>query len=269
MVDLEKGPPPLHAWTVDQLRCQVYPTRAAMGIAAGRAVAAALREVLAQQPSCRIVLASAPSQDEFLAELGTARGIDWRRVTAFHLDEYVGLGASAPQAFGRYLATHLFDRVRPGTVHYLNGAAADPTAECARYASLLGEAPLDILCDGIGENGHLAFNDPGTADFADPLAVKIVALEPASREQQVHDGCFPTLASVPTHAYTLTIPTVMRARRIFCIVPGPTKTDAVWHVLTEPIAPACPSSVLRRHPAAVLYGDVQSMARVLPSRGLR
>ncbi len=266
---IDAAPTPLHTWTLDRVRCETYPTRGAMGIAAGRAVAAALRQVLGRQPSCRIVLASAPSQDEFLAELGAAPGIDWGRVIAFHLDEYVGLGPTAPQAFARYLAAHLVDRVRPGTVHYLNGAAANPSAECARYAALLGEAPLDILCDGIGENGHLAFNDPGTADFSDPQAVKVVALEAASREQQVHDGCFPTLAAVPTHAFTLTIPSVMRADRIFCIVPGPSKTEAVWHVLTEEITPAWPSTILRRHPAAVLYGDVHSMARILISRGLQ
>jgi len=262
---MHDAPRLLHTWTIDQLRCEAYPTRQAMGVAAGRAVANALREALARQHFCRIVLASAPSQDEFLAELASAPGIDWRRVTAFHLDEYVGLGTSHPQAFARYLAAHLFDRVQPGIVHYLNGAAADAAAECSRYATLLNEASLDILCDGIGENGHLAFNDPGTADFADPLTVKIVALESASREQQVHDRCFPTLSAVPTHAFTLTIPAVMRARQIFCIVPGPTKTDAVWHVLTEPITPAWPSSILRHHPSATLYGDLNSMARVLPN----
>ena len=260
---------PLHTFTVDQLRCEVYATRAAMGLAAGRAVATALRAVLARQRECRLVLASAPSQDEFLAELGAAPGVDWRRVTAFHLDEYVGLGPTAPQSFGRYLAAHLFERVQPGTVYYWNGLADDPEAECRRYAALLRQAPLDLLCDGIGENGHLAFNDPGTADFADPLPVKVVALEPASREQQVHDGCFPTLAAVPTHAFTLTIPTVMSARRLFCIVPGPTKTRAVGAVLIQPISPAWPSSIIRRHPAAVLYGDRAAMALALESRNLR
>jgi glucosamine-6-phosphate deaminase len=260
---------PLDTWVVDRLRCEVHPTREMMGVAAGRAVAGAMREVLAKQPYCRIVFASAPSQNEFLAELAVAPDLDWRRVTAFHLDEYVGIGSAAPQSFGRYLAEHLFRRVQPGTVHYLNGVAGAPAAECARYAALLREAPLDILCDGIGENGHLAFNDPGTAEFADPLCVKVVALEIASREQQVHDGCFPTLDAVPIHAFTLTIPTVMSARRIFCIVPGPTKNRAVWHVLTEPISSAWPSSILRRHPAAVLYGDLDSMALVRANRGTR
>jgi glucosamine-6-phosphate deaminase len=265
---MSDAPAPRHTFTVDLLRCEVYPTREAMGVAAGRAVATTIRTALARQRECRIVLAAAPSQDEFLAELAAARGVDWQRVTAFHLDEYVGLGATAPQSFGRYLAAHLFERVRPGAVHYLNGLADDPSAECLRYAALLRQAPLDLLCDGIGENGHLAFNDPGTADFADPLTVKVVALELASREQQVRDGCFPTLAAVPTHAFTLTIPTVMSARRLFCIVPGPTKTRAVGAVLTESITPAWPSSILRRHPAAVLYGDLAALTLALGSRGL-
>src|SRR5436190_3550413 len=161
---------------VEKLQAKVYVDRAALGRAAGEAAAAKLRELIATKP-VSVIFAAAPSQNEFLETLVAAKGIDWSRVTAFHMDEYVGLPGSAPQSFGRWLRDRIFDKVRPKTVHYLDGMAKDPGQECHRYAALLKAAPPDLTCMGIGENGHLAFNDPPVADFQDPQAVKIVELD--------------------------------------------------------------------------------------------
>jgi glucosamine-6-phosphate deaminase len=155
--------------------------------------------------------------------------------------------------------------VKPGTVHFMNGSAPDPAAECRRYAALLARG-LDLACIGIGENGHLAFNDPPVADFNDPALVKTVTLERACREQQVHDGCFPRLEDVPAKALTMTLPAIFGARRIVCVVPGPTKTEAVTATLRGPIGTACPASGLRRHPDAALFLDAASAAGVLADR---
>lgn len=238
-----------------RLRVEAYTTPAAMGTAAAAAVAARLRSLLSQQSQVRVAFAAAPSQAEFLTALAQAPDLDWSRVMAFHLDEYIGLPAGHPACFARWLDRHLFRQVPLGAVHYLTGTAADPQTECRRYAALLGQAPLDLACIGIGENGHLAFNDPHVADFADPLAVKVVDLAEASRRQQVHDGCFPDLPAVPRQAMTLTIPTIVAARALSVVVPGAHKAAAVRAALTGPVSPACPASALRGHPDAVLYLD--------------
>jgi len=237
---------------------EIHPDRRSLGRAAGVAVAAKLRELLGQQTRVRMVFAAAPSQNEFLETLSAAEGIDWKRVTAFHMDEYLGLSAEAPQSFRRYLKEHLFDRVHPGEVYLLRGETPSPEEECGRYADLLAEAPIDIVCLGIGENGHLAFNDPPVADFADPKMVKVVQLDEACRRQQVHDGCFARLEEVPTHAITLTIPVLFSGGWLYCVVPGPTKREAVKNALTGPISTACPASILRIHPRARLYLDRDS-----------
>lgn len=238
----------------------IYPDRAAMGAAAAEAGAEALRRAIAARGAASVVFASAPSQAEFLDGLGAASGIDWSRVTAFHLDEYIGLAADAPQAFGQFLRDRLFDRVRPGTVHYLDGNAASAEAECARYAALLAARPLDVAFIGIGENGHIAFNDPHVADFQDPAVVKVVDLDARSREQQVHDGCFERLEAVPHAALTMTLPAILVAPRILCMVPGPTKAEAVRATLRGPITTECPASALRNHSDATLFLDERSAA---------
>ncbi|MBI3943968.1 MAG: glucosamine-6-phosphate deaminase [Chloroflexi bacterium] len=242
--------------TAGQLRVEIYGDRAAMGAAAAQRVAGWMAEALADQERVVMVFAAAPSQNEFLHYLGEMEGLGWSRVVALHMDEYTGLSQDHPQSFGYFLRRRLFDRVQPGTVHYLDGAAPDPATECRRYAALLAQKPVDIVCAGIGENGHLAFNDPPVADFHDPWLVKVVELDRPCREQQVHDGCFPTLADVPTLALTLTIPALMGARHISCVVPGSTKTEAVAHTLHDPIATTCPATILRTHPQAVLFLDV-------------
>ena len=169
----------------------------------------------------------------------------------------------APQSFGRFLRDNLFERVRPGIIHLIDGAKS-ASAEAERYADLLASAPIDIVCLGIGENGHLAFNDPPHASFDDPADVKVVALEDASRQQQVNDGCFPSLDSVPTRALTVTIPTIMSGRRLCCVVPGQAKAEAVRNALSGTISPACPATILRRHASCTLYLDADS-SRLLNS----
>jgi glucosamine-6-phosphate deaminase len=243
---------------IDWLAVHVYQTRDDMGAAAASHAAGRLRAALERQRGARVVFASAPSQIEFLHALAGAPDIDWGRVTVFHLDEYLEVSSDAPQAFGRFLREHLFDRVRPGTVRLLDGSAGDAPAEASRYARLLAEAPLDLACVGIGENGHLAFNEPADTDFDDPALVRIVAIDVRSREQQVHDGCFPRLDAVPERALTLTVPAIMAARAITCIVPGPTKREAVRRMVRGPVSTECPASALRRHHDAVLFTDAEA-----------
>lgn len=245
---------------IDRLRVEIHPDRLSLGEAAARAVAAQLRQLLQDQAVVRMIFAAAPSQNEFLAALAAAAGIDWSRVTAMHMDEYVGLSGNDPRSFSSYLREHLFGLVKPGKVHYLDGAAASPQDECARYAGILRENPVDLVCMGIGENGHIAFNDPPVADFEDPKLVKVVELEESCRLQQVHDGCFPALEKVPTHAMTLTIPALFGGKRLFCMVPGPTKAAAVRRTLIDPVSPDCPATILRTHPSATLYLDADSAA---------
>ena len=235
-----------------------FPTRAEMGLAAAADVAAAMRRRLAAQPGLRMIFASAPSQQEMLDALVAEPGVDWRRVTAFHMDEYQTLPADAPQRFGPWLKRVLFDRVPIGTAHLMT---PEPDAEaCIRdYTRLLAEAPIDFVCLGIGVNGHLAFNDPPFADLADPVDVKIIELDPVCRRQQADDGGFRSIEEVPRTALTLTIPRLLRADRLFCVVPGPAKRDAVRRTLNDPIGTACPATALRTHPACTLYCDVQAL----------
>ncbi|QBD74636.1 glucosamine-6-phosphate deaminase [Ktedonosporobacter rubrisoli] len=248
---------PIASRSVDKLRVKIYADRRELGRAAGQDVGARLQKLLTQQPQVRMIFAAAPSQNEFLQALSRYEGLDWSRVVAFHMDEYIGLAEDAPQRFARYLSDHLFHLVRPGQVHLIN-SSNDITAECKRYATLLRAAPIDIVCLGIGENGHIAFNDPPVADFNDPLEVKPVALDITARQQQVNDGCFARLEDVPTHAITLTIPTLLSGKALFCMVPGPTKRAAIRQTLCGPISSACPATALRRHVNCMLYLDAAS-----------
>lgn len=238
----------------EALTVHSFPDRAAMGAAAASDIAAELRARLAGQAVVRAVFASAPSQAETLAALAAAPGIDWARVTVFHMDEYIGLPEAAPERFAVWLDTHLVARVAPAAFHPLR-PDPDPGAEARRYAALLAEAPVDLVVLGIGVNGHLAFNDPPVADFDDPADVKIVELDPLCRRQQVDDGCFPSLVEVPRQAVTLTIPRLLRAGRMVCVVPGTAKRAAVAAMLHGPVSTACPASILRRQAHCTLYLD--------------
>jgi glucosamine-6-phosphate deaminase len=251
---------PTAAFQIDNLKVRVYRTRAEMGEAAAHDVASALAERLALHQAARMIFAAAPSQNEVLAGLATAPGIDWSKVTAFHMDEYIGLPANPPQCFGRFLDDRFFSLVRPGAVHFINGQTSDDgiAAECVRYADLIQETPIDFVCLGIGENGHLAFNDPPVANFNDRAMMKPVELDLACRRQQVNDGCFLSLEDVPKLALTLTIPTILSGERLFCVVPGKTKREAVRRTLHGEVSTTCPASSLRRHPDCTLYLDAGS-----------
>ena len=256
---------PVATFVIDTLTVRVYEDRAALGRAAAEAVARGIESRQAQTGVARVVFAAAPSQNEFLAALVTHQGMDWSKLVAFHMDEYLGLPADHPAAFRRYLRDHLFapaglaaDRLR-----LIPGEDTDrPTRTCLAYEDLLRAEPPDLICGGIGENGHLAFNDP-PADFADPVLVKVARLDASCRQQQVNDGCFPDLASVPTHAYTLTLTALLSARSLSVVVPGPRKAEAVRAALLDPISESCPASALRRHPSAMLYLDRDSARLVI------
>ncbi len=243
-----------------RLRVEVFPSRAMMGVAAARTVAAAIRDRLARDGKVAVIFASAPSQNEFLAALRDEPGIDWAKLTAFHLDEYVGIGPEHPASFRRFLVDRLLGHVRVAVFHGLDGQAADLGAECARYAALLRAARPALAILGIGENGHLAFIDPPVCDFSEPADVRVVELDEPCRRQQVNDGGFPTLAEVPRTALSLTLPFLLRVPRAVAIVPGPAKRAAITAALQGPVTTACPASVLRRHRDATLFLDEDSAA---------
>lgn len=227
-----------------------------MGRTAAADIASELRLRLRNQHAVRIIFAAAPSQAEMLEAFIKESGIDWSRVTAFHMDEYLGLAPDAPQRFGLWLRRMIFDKLPFAAVHLIE-PSDNPERSASEYAAKLSESPIDIICLGIGVNGHLAFNDP-PADFNDPAAVKVVQLDAACRQQQVDDKCFVSIEQVPTHAITLTIPRLLKARRLFCCVPGAAKREAVRRTLHDPISPLCPATALRLHPDCTLYLDPES-----------
>jgi glucosamine-6-phosphate deaminase len=241
----------------------VLESRAELGGVAARDIGDALRSGLHEKPHLRMILAAAPSQSEMLAALVREPGIEWQRVTAFHMDEYLDLPEDAPQRFGRWLERAFFDRVPLGKANLIC-PGIDPEAACRAYASLLAEAPIDVVLLGIGTNGHLAFNDP-PADLNDPLAVKIVELDQMCREQQVLDGCFAALDDVPRRAITLTVPTLLGGCELFCCVPGRHKSAAVGAMMMSPISAACPATALRTHPKCNIYLDRESSSLIKTS----
>lgn len=247
---------------VDLLTVKQFADRRLMGEAAAQSVTETAIQLLGGRETVNMVFAAAPSQNEFLEALVRGEGVDWTRVNAFHMDEYVGLPAGAHQRFGHFLRHRLFDKLPFRSVNYLDGNASSLDDECQRYTDLLREHPVDIVCMGIGENCHIAFNDPHVADFADPALVKIVDLDVACRQQQVNDKCFNALAEVPAYALTLTIPALMAADHVFCMVPGANKANAVWHTVNEEITPLYPSTVLRKHRNATLFIDSDSATKL-------
>lgn len=241
----------------NKLIVKIYDTRQQMGEAAADMAANKINELLFDKDEVNIIFAAAPSQNEFLASF-IQKKVDWSKVNAFHMDEYVGLESDAPQGFGNFLKERVFDKVSFKTVNYLNGNATTIHDECKRYEILLNENPTDIVCMGIGENGHIAFNDPHVANFEDRKMVKVVDLDEACRQQQVNDGCFQSLVDVPAYALTLTVPALMKARHVFCIVPGEQKANAVYNTMYQPQTHFHPSTILRSHPDAILFLDKNS-----------
>ena len=243
---------------VDKLQVEIYENRTLMGEAAARDIKAKIAELLSQKAEINMIFAAAPSQNDVLKSLVEDKSVEWNRVNAYHMDEYIGLDKDAPQGFGNFLKDHIFGLVPFKSVNYIDITTTDPEKEADRYGKLLDENPTDIVVMGIGENGHIAFNDPPVADFKDKKTVKPVKLDEICRQQQVNDGCFASIDKVPTHAMTLTVPTLVRAPYLFCIVPAPTKANAVYETLNGSIDEHCPASILRLQANAKLYLDDQS-----------
>ena len=241
----------------DKLFVKVYDTRAEMGECAAKDIAQKIRELLNEKQEINMIFAAAPSQNEMLDAL-IKEEVDWKRINAFHMDEYVGLDDDAPQKFGNFLKEHIFDRVDFKTVNLIGGANEKEDME--KYSALLESNHIDIVCMGIGENGHIAFNDPPVADFCDKKLIKKVELDEICRQQQVNDICFDKIDDVPKYALTLTLPTLFNADYLFCVVPGKTKSKAVYATLNNTISEVCPATFLRRHSNAVLYCDSDSFA---------
>ena len=248
----------MKTYKVDKLNVEIYENRTLMGEAAARDIKAKIAELLSQKSEINMIFAAAPSQNDVLKSLVEDKEIEWDRVNAYHMDEYIGLDKNAPQGFGNFLKEHIFGLVPFKSVNYIDITTINPEKEAERYGKLLNENPTDIVIMGIGENGHIAFNDPPVADFNDKKTVKPVQLDEVCRQQQVNDGCFASIDKVPTHAMTLTVPTLVRAPYLFCIVPAPTKANAVYETLNGSIDEHCPASILRMHDNAKLYLDDQS-----------
>ena len=238
------------SFVMDRLKAFVCETRQDMGMAAAGAGAERIRKILKEKSTANIMFAAAPSQLDLYRGLRQA-DVDWAKVNAFHMDNYLALSDDAPQQFSNYLTRHLYRRLNLNAIYLMGGQEKD----VARYARLLEDNPIDICFMGIGENGHIAFNDPGEADFHDPLRVKKVALDDICRMQQVHDGCFAKLDDVPKYAITATVSQLFSSRHIVCSVPAITKAHAVKQMLEGGIDENCPASILRTHPSACLYLD--------------
>ncbi len=243
---------------VDDLQVRIYQDTETMARAAADQAAEILREAVAKRGVAHAMFATGNSQLAFIdALVGHRAPVPWERTVVFHMDEYVGIGPEHPASFERWIRQRIVEPARPMAAHYLNGRA-DPAEECARYGQLLSTHPLDLCCLGIGENGHLAFNDPGVADFDDPLAVKVIELDAACRRQQVNEGHFPDVGSVPAEAMTVTIPALLAAGRVLAIVPEARKAEPVRATLQGPRSTACPASALRAAANAVLLLDADS-----------
>ncbi len=243
---------------IKQATVLIFPSLAEMASTAASRAAESLRGAIAERGRARIIVATGNSQIAFLKTLTEQPGIDWSKVEVFHMDEYVGMDFEHPAGFRRYVKTRLVDVVGAGRAHYLNGEALDLDVECRRYGELLAEAPIDLCCMGIGENGHIAFNDPHVADFKDPLAVKRVTLDEACRRQQVGEGHFTDLDATPREALTLTCPVLITPRHLICIAPERRKAEAARNAIEGPLSEDCPASLLLTQPHAAIYLDQES-----------
>ena len=252
----------MREFKVDGLKVKVADSRAEMGKIAAADIRKKMLELLSEREYINVIFAAAPSQNETLAALLEYDDIDWSKINAFHMDEYVGLPKEAPQRFGNYLSEHIFSHKNFRSINFIDPSNT-AEAECARYTDLLTKYPVDIVILGIGENGHIAFNDPPVADFNDKLMIKVVLLDEICRNQQVNDGCFKSIDEVPTHALTLTVPTLFSASALFCSVPAKTKAWAVKETLTsDKIDEHCPATIMRKHSDATLYCDPDSAALI-------
>jgi glucosamine-6-phosphate deaminase len=246
------------SFKVDDLSVQVFNSLDDLANDAAFEVNKFLRSTLREKGSAAAILATGNSQIQFLKRLVALEGIDWSKITLFHMDEYMGMDANHKASFRRYMRDRVQTLVQPKAFHFLEGDADLPLDECARYESLLKAQAIDLCCLGIGENGHLAFNDPPVARFDDKRLVKLVKLDEPCKMQQVKEGHFPSLEAVPPYAFTLTIPALCSARKMVCIAPEKRKADAVRAALTGPIATSCPASILRKQKHCTLLLDSDS-----------
>lgn len=247
--------------TAENLLVHAFDTREEMGKAAASDAAARIRKIIKNKGEANVVFAAAPSQNELLENL-LQEDVDWTKVRGFHQDEYIGIDETEPAGFGCFLRRAIFDRVPFKELHFLLCGADQAEDKCRSYTRLLEENPIDLIFLGIGENGHLAFNDPAVADFQDPQKVKVVELDDVCRQQQVNDGCFASLDQVPRQAMSMTMSLIMSVPEAICVVPTERKADAVYNALFGPVTTACPASILRRHSNAALYLDRFSASRL-------
>ena len=254
----ETTPAPVKTLTVDSLGVRIYSSPEELARDVAQIAHSTLTERLRLQGSAAVILATGNSQIQFLDALIACGSLDWSRITLFHMDEYLGIDANHPASFRRYMRERVESRIHPKTFHYLAGDALLPLDECDRYTQLLAAQPIDLCCLGIGENGHLAFNDPPVANFHDRHSVKLVQLDRACRQQQVNEGHFPGMSAVPQYAFTLTVPALCAAQRMLCIAPEKRKAQAVHDALRGPISHSCPASWLRNQPHATLFLDNDS-----------
>ncbi len=247
---------------VENLPVYIFETREEMGVQAAADAAKIINAVIAKNGVANVVFAAAPSQNDLLENL-LKQDIDWTKVRGFHQDEYIGIDENEPAGFGLWLRRAIFDKVPFMELHYLLCDADQADAKCAEYTELLKKYPIDLIFLGIGENGHLAFNDPAVADFNDPKMIKVVELDDVCRQQQVNDGCFPTLNDVPKQAMSLTMSFIMSVPHAICVVPTDRKANAVYGATRGPVTTDCPASILRRHTSAGLYLDKDSASKIL------
>jgi glucosamine-6-phosphate deaminase len=246
---------------------RVFRTAAELGAEAARRAAQVLCGAVEREGGARVIMATGNSQLDFVQAMGNHPEVPWGHITVFHMDEYIGMPVTHPASFARWVKVKVEDRFSPAQVHYIQGDAVDPDAECQRYEKLLRESPITLTCMGIGENGHIAFNEPGQVDFDDDRWLRVVTLDTASRRQQVGEGHFPMIEDVPVAAITLTVPALLSAAVIQVVVPSARKADAVRRTLREEISPACPASILRRQPNATLFLDAESIGDPLAPIG--
>jgi glucosamine-6-phosphate deaminase len=256
---------PLVSYTVGKAHVAIYSTDAKMGAAAALAAANLIGETIAARGLARIMVGTGNSQRSLIDGL-MRENVDWQRVVVFHMDEYVGIDAEHSASFRRWLRTWVHERYWPASVHYIKGDAPETLNEIARYSALLADGPIDVAFVGFGENGHIAFNDPGVADFNDPSRMKVVKLDDRCRKQQVGEGHFRDLAAVPEHALTVTCSELLAARAWICCVPEGRKAEAVRKALEGPVTPECPASVVRTHPRAQVFLETSSAALLSASK---
>jgi glucosamine-6-phosphate deaminase len=245
------------------MEVRIFAGKKELGQAAAERAAAAIAEAVARSGEARVIAATGASQFEFLDALTARAGVDWTRVEMFHLDEYVGLPETHPASFRRYLKERIVARVHPRAFHFLNGDAADAAAEGRRVGAQLARAPIDVAFVGIGENGHLAFNDP-PADFQTEEPYLVVELDEPCRRQQLGEGWFPSLEDVPRRALSMSVRQILKSREILCIVPDARKAQAVQECLDGAVTPMHPASILQTHPRTTVFLDRESSARLSP-----